>query len=168
MNFEISNDKISLKDQPGSDSELQPGVSSCLSHSEWESNRLKCNPSPAPHLMNRCHSWHCDPVDVDVDTDSPQHPDHRLPVALLDAFVEDNLIRKSHTSHSWLSSGKETGSSWHLPRMSVSDGSYHLPPSIMREITLVNTEVTIQLAWWSEVLSLLVLSLPALSRLGGF
>ena len=67
----------------------------------------------AVHLVDGRHARHVDPVDVDVHADPPQHPDDRLPVALLDALVEDNLIRKPHPSLTRMGAGKETGSSGH-------------------------------------------------------
>ena len=102
-------------------------------------NRLKCNPSTNLYLMYCRHSWHRDPVDVDVDTDPPQHPDDGLAVRLLDTLVEDNFIRKSDTSHSWLSSGEETGSSWHVGRMSISEGFYSSLPCLHLATLLIIT-----------------------------
>ena len=63
--------------------------------------------------MQGCHAGHVDPVDVDVHTDPPQHPDDRLPVALLDALVEHDLVRESHSSLPGMGASKETCSSRH-------------------------------------------------------
>ena len=63
--------------------------------------------------MNCSHAGHVDPVDVNINTDPPEHPDDGVPVTLLDALVEDNLVREPHPSLTRMGAGKETGSSGH-------------------------------------------------------
>ena len=67
----------------------------------------------AVHLVDGGHARHVDPVDVDVHADPPQHPNDRLPVAFLDALVEHNLVRKSHSSLARMGASKETCSARH-------------------------------------------------------
>ena len=53
---------------------------------------------PPPHLMERRHPRHVDPVQVDLDTCPPQHVHDRVAVALLDVILEHHLVRESHSS----------------------------------------------------------------------
>ena len=64
--------------------------------------------------MYRSHSGHVDPVDVNIDTDPPEHPDDSISVTLLDAFVEDNLVREPDSSLARVGASKETCSSGHF------------------------------------------------------
>ena len=55
-----------------------------------------------------------DPVDVDVDAGSAQHRHDGFPVRLLDALLEDHLVRETHPSNPWVLPREERGSSGHL------------------------------------------------------
>ena len=63
----------------------------------------------AVHLVDGRHARHVDPVDVDVHADPPQHPDDGLPVALLDALVEHDLVREPHAPLAGVRAREETG-----------------------------------------------------------
>ena len=47
-----------------------------------------------PHLVQGCHSRHVDPVNINLQANSPQHHHHHILLALLHAVVEDELVRK--------------------------------------------------------------------------
>ena len=66
------------------------------------------------YLVERSHAGHVDPVDVDVDAGSAQHRHDGLPVRLLDALLEDHLVRETHPSNPWVLPREERGSSGHL------------------------------------------------------
>ena len=68
----------------------------------------------AVHLVDGRHARHVDPVDVDVHADPPQHPDDSLPVALLDALVEHDLVREPHAPLAGVRAREETGAPRHL------------------------------------------------------
>ena len=68
----------------------------------------------AVHLVDGRHARHVDPVDVDVHADPPQHPDDGLPVALLDALVEHDLVREPHAPLAGVRAREETGAPRHL------------------------------------------------------
>ena len=65
------------------------------------------------YLVERSHAGHVDPVDVDVDTGPPQQGHDRHPVALLDALLEDHLVREANPALARILPSKNTCSARH-------------------------------------------------------
>ena len=63
--------------------------------------------------MKRSHAGHVDSVDVDVDTGPPQQGHDGHPVALLDALLEDHLVREANPALARILPSKNTCSARH-------------------------------------------------------
>ena len=69
------------------------------------------------NLMQRSHSRHVDPVDVNVDAGSSEHGQDGIAVAFLDALFEHDLVRKPDPPFPWVQTGENTRPSGHCKRV---------------------------------------------------